>query len=111
MSQSAPAIIVLEDTRTVLNYIRDVLRPFDATHPVLLARKIAEAITNLDLQLMHIRGAFVVPLLAGGDHSMTHRVNDVVDSETDGSRAIPERHVASVEILPEITDIVVVIRD
>ena len=44
-------------------------------------------------------------------HSMTHRVNDVVDSETDGSRAIAEWLVAFIEILPEITDIVVVIRD
>ena len=43
MSDTAPSILILEDTRTVQNYIRDVLRPFEATHPVLLARKLADA--------------------------------------------------------------------
>jgi len=43
MSDTAPSILILEDTRTVQNYIRDVLRPLEATHPVLLARKLADA--------------------------------------------------------------------
>jgi DNA-binding response OmpR family regulator len=43
MPDSAPAILILEDTRTVQNYIRDVLRPIEATRPVLLARKVREA--------------------------------------------------------------------
>ena len=43
MPDSAPAILILEDTRTVQNYIRDVLRPVEATHRVLLARKLKEA--------------------------------------------------------------------
>jgi DNA-binding response OmpR family regulator len=43
MSQNAPAILILEDTRTVQNYIRDVLRPLEATHPFLLARKLLDA--------------------------------------------------------------------
>ncbi|MEO6785896.1 MAG: response regulator [Chthoniobacteraceae bacterium] len=43
MPDSTPAILILEDTRTVQNYIRDVLRPIEATHPVLLARKLKEA--------------------------------------------------------------------
>ena len=43
MPLSTPAILILEDTRTVQNYIRDVLRPVEAAHPVLLARKVKEA--------------------------------------------------------------------
>ena len=43
MPDSAPAILILEDTRTVQNYIRDVLRPIEVTHPILLARKVSEA--------------------------------------------------------------------
>ena len=43
MPASAPAILILEDTRTVQNYIRDVLRPVEAAHPILLARKVREA--------------------------------------------------------------------
>ena len=43
MPDSAPAILILEDTRTVQNYIRDVLRPVEAAHRVLLARKVKEA--------------------------------------------------------------------
>ena len=43
MSDTAPSILILEDTRTVQNYIRDVLRPLEATHPVLLARKLTDA--------------------------------------------------------------------
>ena len=43
MPDSAPAILILEDTRTVQNYIRDVLRPVEARHPILLARKLKEA--------------------------------------------------------------------
>jgi hypothetical protein len=43
MTENAPAILILEDTRTVQNYIRDVLRPIEADRPILLARKLAEA--------------------------------------------------------------------
>ena len=43
MSTSTPAILILEDTRTVQNYIRDVLRPVEATHPILMARKVRDA--------------------------------------------------------------------
>ena len=43
MSDTAPSILILEDTRTVQNYIRDVLRPLEATHPILLARKLTDA--------------------------------------------------------------------
>ena len=43
MTEPAPAILILEDTRTVQNYIRDVLRPIEARHPILLARRLAEA--------------------------------------------------------------------
>lgn len=43
MSTSAPAILILEDTRTVQNYIRDVLRPVESSHPILMARKLRDA--------------------------------------------------------------------
>ena len=43
MPDSAPAILILEDTRTVQNYIRDVLRPVEAVHRVLLARRVKDA--------------------------------------------------------------------
>src|SRR5438874_5217042 len=43
MPDSTPAILILEDTRTVQNYIRDVLRPVEARHRILLARKLKEA--------------------------------------------------------------------
>lgn len=43
MADTAPSILILEDTRTVQNYIRDVLRPLEASHPILLARKLADA--------------------------------------------------------------------
>jgi CheY-like chemotaxis protein len=43
MPQTEPSILILEDTRTVLNYIRDVLQPFEATRPILLARRLVEA--------------------------------------------------------------------
>jgi CheY-like chemotaxis protein len=43
MPASTPSILILEDTRTVQNYIRDVLRPLDAKHPILLARRVSEA--------------------------------------------------------------------
>jgi len=43
MPSSTPAILILEDTRTVQNYIRDVLRPIEASHPILLARKLRDA--------------------------------------------------------------------
>ena len=43
MTDDPPAILILEDTRTVQNYIRDVLRPLEARHPIHLARKLAEA--------------------------------------------------------------------
>jgi CheY-like chemotaxis protein len=43
MPDNPPAILILEDTRTVQNYIRDVLRPIEARHPIHLARRLAEA--------------------------------------------------------------------
>jgi DNA-binding response OmpR family regulator len=43
MQDPAASILILEDTRTVQNYIRDVLRPIEAVHPVLLARRVKEA--------------------------------------------------------------------
>jgi DNA-binding response OmpR family regulator len=43
MPDSASSILILEDTRTVQNYIRDVLRPLDTAHPILLARRLKEA--------------------------------------------------------------------
>lgn len=43
MPGTSPAILILEDTRTVQNYIRDVLRPVEARHPILLARRLKEA--------------------------------------------------------------------
>jgi CheY-like chemotaxis protein len=43
MSSSKPAILILEDTRTVQNYVRDVLRPVEGSHPILLARKLRDA--------------------------------------------------------------------
>ena len=43
MPASAPAILILEDTRTVQNYIRDVLRPLEGAHRVMLARKVKDA--------------------------------------------------------------------
>ena len=43
MSTSSPVILILEDTRTVQNYIRDVLRSVAGSHPILLARRLTEA--------------------------------------------------------------------
>ena len=43
MSDTRSAILILEDTRTVQNYIRDVLRPVEVQHRILLARKVKEA--------------------------------------------------------------------
>ena len=43
MTVRTPSILILEDTRTVQNYIRDVLRPVEVRHPILLARKLSEA--------------------------------------------------------------------
>ncbi len=43
MPDPAPAILILEDTRTVQNYIRDVLRPIESRHALLFARKVKEA--------------------------------------------------------------------
>lgn len=45
MPQTDPSILILEDTRTVQNYIRDVLQPFEAERPILLARKLVDAQT------------------------------------------------------------------
>jgi DNA-binding response OmpR family regulator len=44
MSKIEPSILILEDTRTMQNYIRDVLQPFEETHPILLARRLVEAL-------------------------------------------------------------------
>ena len=43
MPDPAPSILILEDTRTVQNYIRDVLRPLEPRHPLLLARRLRDA--------------------------------------------------------------------
>lgn len=43
MPGNEPAVLILEDTRTVQNYIRDVLRPVEARRPILLARRVSEA--------------------------------------------------------------------
>ena len=43
MSDTRSAILILEDTRTVQNYIRDVLRTVEVQHRILLARKVKEA--------------------------------------------------------------------
>lgn len=65
MSESAPAILILEDTRTVQNYIRDVLRPIEAAHPVLLARKLHDA---QELATQHAIVLFIVDIgLPDGD--------------------------------------------
>jgi len=65
MPQTAPAILILEDTRTVQNYIRDVLSPLEAGHPILMARKLADA---QELTLKSDIGLFVVDIgLPDGD--------------------------------------------
>ena len=65
MSQTAPAILILEDTRTVQNYIRDVLSPLEAGHPILMARKLADA---QQLTLKSSIGLFIVDIgLPDGD--------------------------------------------
>ena len=43
MSNEIPTILLLEDTRTVQNYIRDVLRSLPREHKLLTARKVEEA--------------------------------------------------------------------
>jgi DNA-binding response OmpR family regulator len=43
MSDTRATILILEDTRTVQNYIRDVLRPIETRHRIVLARKLKEA--------------------------------------------------------------------
>ncbi len=95
MPASAPAILILEDTRTVQNYIRDVLRPVEAAHPILLARKVREAqeiAVSTDIAL------FIVDIgLPDGDGidflcemSMLHpesRALIITSTPTDDSRA------------------------
>lgn len=43
MSELIPSILLLEDTRTVQNYVRDVLRSLPIEHRLLTARKLQEA--------------------------------------------------------------------
>jgi CheY-like chemotaxis protein len=43
MQTDIPTILLLEDTRTVQNYIRDVLRSLPREHKLLTARKVEEA--------------------------------------------------------------------
>jgi DNA-binding response OmpR family regulator len=43
MPESIPSILLLEDSRTVQNYIRDVLRSLPIEHRLLTARKVQEA--------------------------------------------------------------------
>ena len=43
MSENNPTILLLEDTRTVQNYIRDVLRSLPMEHNLLVAKRIEEA--------------------------------------------------------------------
>src|SRR5207249_7557520 len=43
--------------------------------------------------------------------SMRHRVHDVIDTEVEGCGCIVHRHVASVQPLPELANVVVVIQD
>lgn len=43
MSNEIPTILLLEDTRTVQNYIRDVLRSLPREHKLLTARKVEDA--------------------------------------------------------------------
>ncbi len=59
MSAERPNILLLEDTRTVQNYIRDVLRSLDAPHQLYTARKVSEAVqitdrTEIDLFIVDI---------------------------------------------------------
>ena len=44
MSAERPNILLLEDTRTVQNYIRDVLRSLESPHQLHTARKVSEAV-------------------------------------------------------------------
>jgi DNA-binding NarL/FixJ family response regulator len=43
MTDSCPQILLLEDTRTVQNYIRDVLRALPTVHELVVAKRIEEA--------------------------------------------------------------------
>ena len=43
MTDSIPTILLLEDTRTVQNYIRDVLRSLPMDHHLVVAKRIEEA--------------------------------------------------------------------
>jgi CheY-like chemotaxis protein len=65
MLETEPNILLLEDTRTVQNYIRDVLRSLPFKHQILAARKIEEA-QNLAAQ--HNVDLFIVDIgLPDGD--------------------------------------------
>ena len=44
MPSDTPNILLLEDTRTVQNYIRDVLRSLDCPYQLLVAKRVEEAI-------------------------------------------------------------------
>lgn len=54
MSAAFQNILLLEDTRTVQNYIRDVLRSMETPHQLHTARKVEEAIKITDAQEMDL---------------------------------------------------------
>src|ERR1041384_6029575 len=65
MPENEPTILLLEDTRTVQNYIRDVLRGLSFPHHLLTARKIEEA---QNLAAEHSVDLFIVDIgLPDGD--------------------------------------------
>src|SRR5688572_27810899 len=65
MTDAIPAILLLEDTRTVQNYIRDVLRSLPMEHNLVVAKRIEEAQT---LAAEHTISVFIVDIgLPDGD--------------------------------------------
>src|SRR5262249_3125544 len=42
---------------------------------------------------------------------MTHRINDVIETKTDGARTVPERLLTLIKVFPVIADVIVVIGD
>lgn len=65
MTDNCPTILLLEDTRTVQNYIRDVLRSLPMEHNLLVAKRIEEA---KQLASEHPVSVFIVDIgLPDGD--------------------------------------------
>jgi CheY-like chemotaxis protein len=65
MTDTIPTILLLEDTRTVQNYIRDVLRSLPVEHNLVVARRIEEA---QSLAAVHAISVFIVDIgLPDGD--------------------------------------------